>query len=83
MRYVVELTTKSQRFLRKLDKTQQKRIIDKLRELGGNPRLGKPLIADLSGTWSLRIGKYRALYTIQEGKLVVLVLKIALRKKAY
>ena len=83
MRYTVELTTKSQRFLKKLDKPQQKRIRDKLRKLRDNPKLGKPLTADLAGVWSLRIGKYRALYTIEKGKLVVLILRIEHRKKSY
>ncbi|MBU4070247.1 MAG: type II toxin-antitoxin system RelE/ParE family toxin [Nanoarchaeota archaeon] len=73
----------AKRFLKKLDKYEQKRIINKLKELKQNPQLGKPLIGKLSGLWSLRVGKYRALYQILENELIILILNIGHRKKIY
>lgn len=83
MEYEVNLTNKAERFLKKLDKQEQLRIRDKLRELKTNPKVGEPLTADLSGQWSLRIGKYRAVYLIEDNKLIVLVLDIGHGKKIY
>lgn len=73
----------AKRFLKKLDKYEQKRIINKLKELKQNPQLGKPLIRKLSGLWSLRVGKYSALYQILENELIIFILNIGHRKKIY
>ena len=79
----VILKKPAKKFLRKLDNSEQKRIINKLKELKQNPRLGKPLIGKLSGLWSLRIGKYRALYQIVENELIIFILNIGHRKNIY
>ncbi len=67
--------------IKKLDKPVRDRIISKVFQLEKYPELGKHLIAiDL---WSLRIGKYRVLYTIKKNELQVLVLTVDHRRKAY
>jgi len=67
--------------LKKLDKSVRNRILKKVFQLEKYPELGKHLIAiDL---WSLRIGKYRVLYTIKKNKLQVLVLTVDHRSKVY
>lgn len=67
--------------LDKLDKAIKDRILDKVFELEKFPELGKHLIGiDL---WSLRVGKYRVLYKIQNNTLEILVLTLEHRKKAY
>ncbi|MCD4844167.1 MAG: type II toxin-antitoxin system RelE/ParE family toxin [Methanosarcinales archaeon] len=67
--------------LKKLGKPERDRILKKVFQLEKYPELGKHLIGiDL---WSLRIGKYRVLYTIKENKLQVLVLTVSHRRKAY
>ncbi len=81
--YNVILQEHAERFLKKLDKFNRDRVIKKLEDLGNNARLGKPLTANLAGLWSLRIGKFRAIYQIRENELVVLVLDIGHRKNVY
>jgi len=67
--------------LAKLDKSVRDRILRKVFQLEKYPEIGKHLIGiDL---WSLRIGKYRVLYTIRENKLQILILSVHHRKKAY
>jgi len=67
--------------LKKLDESVRDRILRKVFQLEKYPELGKHLIAiDL---WSLRIGKYRVLYTIKKNELQVLVLTVDHRRKAY
>ncbi len=83
MRFKVLLSPKSQDFLKKLDKSNKKRIENKLKELSDNQELGKPLVGKLAGLWSLRIGDYRAIYQIRNLELLVLVLKLGHRKNVY
>lgn len=79
--YVLLFDHKFKTDLKKLDKSVRDRILKKVFQLEKYPELGKHLIAiDL---WSLRIGKYRVLYTIKKNQLQVLVLTIDHRGKVY
>lgn len=81
--YIINLTKKPEKFLKKLDTKEREIIIYKLKQLQKNPELGKPLVGRLSGLWSLRIGKYRAIYQIRRNELLIIVLKLGLRKNVY
>lgn len=70
-------------FFKKLDKSLQERIGKKIEKLKENPKIGIPLVGNLSGLWKLRIGDYRVTYQIRHNELVVLLLKIAHRKNVY
>lgn len=83
MIYEVVLTETSQIFLKKCSQELRQRITKKFEALAEYPELGKPMVGKLAGLWSLRIGKYRALYQIQRGQLIILVLKIDHRKDIY
>ncbi len=81
--YEVILQKPAERFLKKLDKDNQKRIVNKLKELENNPKLGVPLVGNLAGLWKIRIGDCRAIYQIRNEELIVLVLNIGHRKNIY
>jgi mRNA interferase RelE/StbE len=83
MNYRIFLSPKANDFLKKMDKKDKERIEKKLKNLSDNPELGKPLTANLSGLWSLRIGDYRALYQIKNNELLILVLKVGHRRDVY
>jgi mRNA interferase RelE/StbE len=72
-----------QAFLR-LDKTIQKRVQGIVDRLAENPRPGQAtqLVGD-PGTWRVRSGAWRILYEINDGQLVVLILDLDHRSKAY
>jgi mRNA interferase RelE/StbE len=49
-------------------------------------RVGKPLVAELTGYWSARRGSYRIVYVLEESKTadkLVLVVRIEHRADAY
>lgn len=46
-------------------------------------RVGKPLRAELTGTWSARRGPYRVVYAVDEVQHVVAVLRIEHRADVY
>ncbi len=49
-----------------------------------DPRaFGKPLKADLKGLWRYRVADYRLICSIQDQRLVVLVLKVGHRRDVY
>lgn len=46
-------------------------------------RVGKPLMRELSGTWSARRGPYRVLYEIDDATATVKVLRVDHRSDVY
>jgi len=81
--YKTILQPQAEKFLKRLDKSTSKRIIEKLRELEQDPSKGIPLIGNLSGLRKLRVGDYRIIYQIQGLELIILVLNIGHRKNIY
>ncbi len=63
------LTARAKKDLSSLPRKVQEAVIETLTMLGADPAsMGKPLIGRLRGLWSARIGNYRVLYTIEEGR---------------
>jgi mRNA interferase RelE/StbE len=83
MKYSLILSDKFDRIFSQLDRSVQDRVVERLKELTENPKLGKPLKGKLKGIWSLRVGKYRILYQVQEEKLVIFVITLGHRKQVY
>lgn len=67
----------------RLPKTQQLKVKKKLKSLEEQYANGKKLTGELKGVLSLRAWPYRILYTINEKKKRVEVLKIAHRQGVY
>ena len=87
MAWTVEVSAFAEKQLRKLDRPIQQRLIDWLDDrIEGckNPRhFGEPLRGDMAGLWRYRVGDYRIICGIQEGRLIVLALAIGHRRKIY
>lgn len=61
----VRLTRQFQKSFEKLARPVQERVREAVGVLRHDPRAGKPLRGDLAGEWSLRVGDYRVLYSIE------------------
>ncbi len=87
MTWIVEWDDAAVKELRKLDKQIQREILQYFREriaTKDDPkRLGKALTHDKTGLWRYRLRDYRMICNIEDGKLVVLVLRVGHRKKVY
>lgn len=87
MRYSVDYTPKALKSLKKLDKSTRKLILSWIEKNlidCDNPRQhGKALVANHSGKWRYRIGDYRLICEIDDGKVIILVLEIGHRKEIY
>lgn len=86
-RYQIVYSKRAIRELKKLDQHTRQMIyswIDKNLVGCENPRqYGRGLTADRSGQWRYRIGAYRLICQIDDGKLVILALSVGHRKKIY
>lgn len=87
MTWTVEFDDAAVKELKKLDKQAQREIIRYFRErieTEEDPRrFGKPLAKELSGLWRYRVRNYRMICNIEDGKLIVLVLRVGHRKDVY
>lgn len=83
MTYAVEILRSAQRQLARIDRQDHHRIIDAILALASNPR--PPKCKKLSGrpAWRIRVGPYRIIYEIHDGRLVVLVVAIGHRREVY
>ena len=59
------------------------RIDNALESLKFNPFLGKPLKDKLKGKYSLRVGVYRVIYSIEKREITIYVLDIGHRREVY
>lgn len=87
MTYHVEFTREALKALKKLDPHTALFItawIRKNLEGCADPRLhGKGLTANRSGQWRYRVGDYRLIAEIQDGRVVILILTIGHRRDIY
>ncbi len=82
--YRVELTPAAARQFRKLTPEVRKRVRAKIDALAVNPR--PPGVEKLEGDeelYRVRTGDYRIIYTIDDGVLLVVVVKIGHRSDVY
>ena len=56
-------------------------VIEKV--LAADPRQGRPLAGAYQGLWKYRIGDYRIIYSVEDPRLVIFVLRIRHRKDVY
>ncbi|MBU0953607.1 MAG: type II toxin-antitoxin system RelE/ParE family toxin [Nanoarchaeota archaeon] len=82
-RYEVLVTRRFQKSFKTLDHETQSRIKKTLPSLASDPSLGKPLHGPLKLKRSLRVGKYRVVYEVDEKRKVVTLFGVGPRKGIY
>ncbi len=83
-RYEVVLSPKAEKQLDELPTTLQRRITEAVEGLESNPRPhGVKKLAGAENLWRIRVGDYRIVYSIEDNRLIVLVVKIGHRREIY
>jgi mRNA interferase RelE/StbE len=83
-RYRIEVTRDALRALAKLDKPVRRRVQVAIDGLGQNYRpSGVIALQGLRGAYRLRVGNYRVIYTVDDNRLVVLVVELGHRREIY
>ncbi|MEV7243236.1 type II toxin-antitoxin system RelE/ParE family toxin [Streptomyces sp. NPDC093248] len=86
MKYAYRFTTAAQRQLRAISRPDAMRILTALTALGDDPYREDADVKKLtgpSGLYRLRVGSYRVAYQINDGELVILVVKVGDRRDVY
>ena len=83
MRCSIQIKKSALRGLQELPQSERPRLIAAIDQLADQPHIGKLLKGDLSGLRRLRAGKYRIVYEVDDGKVLILGLRVAHRKTIY
>ena len=79
----MNITNKATKAIARLPRPAQERVAEAILALADDPRpVGcKKLVGD--DRWRLRVGNYRVLYTIDDGQLTVVVVRVGHRREVY
>ena len=83
MSYSIRIKKSAAKELAAIDKPNRLRIIDAIDDLKSNPYRGSVLKGDLSGLRRVRVGDYRVIYELNQGELLILVIRVAHRREVY
>ena len=81
--YSVRIKGSAAKELVRIAKPARARLAEAIDSLAGNPFTGTALKGELRGLRRIRVGEYRIVYEIQEGELVVLVIRVRHRRDVY
>lgn len=82
--YQIEVSATAEKQLRKLETPNQLRIISAIRKLAIDPRpKGVRKLRGYDDVYRLRTGRFRIIYSVEDQRLVIIVLKLGHRKAAY
>lgn len=84
-RYTLEFAPRAIRSLRKLDRHVAERIRAAAEALRDDPRpAGARMLTGMHGVWRIRVAKdYRIVYTVDDDRLVILVVDAGHRREIY
>lgn len=83
-RYEVEVSRTAEKQLRKLPRNDQERVVNRLLLLAHDPfPRGMRKLTGYDDVYRVRVGRYRILYSVSRGRLVIIILKIGQRKDIY
>lgn len=86
MAWRIDLSPGAERQLGKLNPKDAKRIAAELRKIAAldSPRQrGKALTGEFAGLWRYRVGDWRVIAKIEDGRLVIVVLALGHRRDVY
>ena len=83
-KYAIEVSATAEKQLRKLDSTALGRIVKSFKELASDPRpRGCRKLHGYEGVYRIRSGNFRIIYSIEDQKLLIIILKVGHRKTIY
>ena len=82
--YSVEVSATAEKQIRKLERSEQVRVLRAITALAHEPRpRGSRKLAGFDDVYRIRVGVLRVLYGIEGRRLLVIVLKVGQRKDVY
>lgn len=81
--YAIEFLPSAAKALAKLDRAVQHRIGRRIDGLAMDSRADAVKLRGADDIWRARVGDYRILYSIEDARLVVLIIKVGHRREVY
>jgi mRNA interferase RelE/StbE len=82
--YNVNITSRAERDLKRLDRPTKNRVVKSVLELASNPRpAGCLKVKSEEGVWRIRAGDWRIGYTVDDAASEVTIIRIAHRSEFY
>ena len=82
--YRIELSATAERQLRKLERNDQVQVARAIQGLSTNPRpRGSRKFRGYDDVFRIRTGVFRIIYSIEQGRLLIIILKLGHRKHVY
>ena len=83
-RYRIEVSATAERQIRKLNREDRVRILRSIQNLAGEPYPpGSRKLRGYEDVYRIRIETFRVLYSVEKGRLLIIVLKVGHRKDIY
>ena len=79
----IRIKRSAARELSRIAREDRVRIVRAIDGLAEQPLSGSALKGELRGLRRLRVGRYRVVYEVLDGELIVLVVRVAHRREAY
>ncbi len=82
--YEIQITRSAEKRLKKLPRPDQRRIVDAVLALASDPwPRGSRKLQGYRDVFRIRVGFYRVLYSVEQGRLIIIVLKVGHRSDIY
>jgi mRNA interferase RelE/StbE len=82
--YAIEISRSAEKVLRTLPREDQARIARAIGALAEDPLpRGARKLSGYDDVLRIRVGRYRVLYSLEAGRLIVIILKIGHRRDVY
>jgi mRNA interferase RelE/StbE len=81
--YEVEVRPSIVKGMKRLPRTDQRRLLDRMEALGTEPRLGCENLSEIPDAFRVRVGDYRIVYRVDDTSRVVEVIRVGQRGSVY
>jgi mRNA interferase RelE/StbE len=83
-KYRIEISATAERQLRKLNARDRLQVVGAIRQLQSNPRpRGSRKLQGYEDVFRIRKGMFRIIYSIEQDRLLIIILKLGHRKEIY
>lgn len=85
MAYQVIIKPQAEKAILALPRKDQRSVCKEITAIAADPKKAgvKPLRHELKGLWKSRVGNYRIVFQVEEGRLLVLIVAVGDRKEIY
>jgi len=82
--YTIVFSKSAEKSLRSLDKSTQKKVLEKIRQLQSNSQnLDIKKLKSRYQLYRLRIGTYRVIYSLEHERVIIYIITVGHRKEIY